>query len=395
MAHELRFRLDPLEIEMSIAKAEKLCARASKKGLSGGYSVVGVETTTISSEDDFGNEVAVQIHELVIVGEPIKYEGWTFVAVVEWLEGKPFVSKVPSYEGPEVGAETLIEGACDHCSTSRRRKQVVIVEKDGVRKSVGSTCVKDFLGWQFNASYLTDPTSTFEDSFGGYGGFSGTDTKHVLAVAVAIVEQEGWKSRSAAQFGGGSTADAVNDYLYGKSDYSYKFRRRIGAPTAAHYAEAARLLDWIQSWTAQGDYAANLKVAASLEFTGSKTLGTLISVIGTEGRDRAVAAEKAAATAKLEGFTEARYAEDGTKIELEAKVLSKRWYEGTYGPIALVIFAADGYRFQWWGTAACIQELNEGATVFLKGTVKGVKEHEDKTYTVLTRCKTSVLETAA
>lgn len=383
---EIRFITDVVEVAATVAKAEKFNARAAKKGLQGGWTFKGVEVTKI-----YVNGVERLKHELVFVGEPIKFGDWAFVAVVEWLEGKPFVNKLPGYEGEQINAHNLVQGVCDHCNQNRSRKHVLIVEKNGVRKQVGSTCVKDFLGWNFSPTYFNE-REDLDCDFGGrgYSGL-GISTVEVLALAVAIVSVKGWCSRSqAAGQDKDSTADLVDIYLYDEKEDGENLRREVGDVTDEHRAEAIRLIEWVSNWNADNDYANNLKVAASLEVATSKTQNTLISVIGTEARIRAKAAENAAA--EVETFIEARYAEDGTKIEVEAKVISKRWFEGAYGPTALVVFTADGHRFQWWGTAACIDDLESGQIVALKGTVKGVKEHNDKTYTQLTRCKAQVLQ---
>jgi len=73
-------KIDPaLNVWAVQEKAEKIAARAIKKGLSGGYTV-NIETRT-----EEGPTGPVEMRYLIIDGEPAQLNGYTFVALVEWI----------------------------------------------------------------------------------------------------------------------------------------------------------------------------------------------------------------------------------------------------------------------------------------------------------------------
>lgn len=91
---------------------------------------------------------------------------------------------------------------------------------------------------------------------------------------------------------------------------------------------------------------------------------------------------EAAAAPKV---TEARYADDGTKVTLTATMTAERGFETMYGWTNVYVFTADGHRFEW--LTKCDIPTQVGDAVTLTGKVKGINEYNATTTTVLTRCK--------
>lgn len=376
MTTTIEFRLDPASASATIAKAEKLCERATKKGLSGGWKVIGV--TSISERDQFGITRYYDI--LTIEGTPFTFNGWQFVAAIEWVEGKPFVSTLPGYEGDSVDRDQLKVGYCDHCQTTRKRNKVYIVENSQGRKQVGSSCIKDFLGHDITPSYIIGP-SEFDEVNQGWGQTpQSVNTIDALAVAIAVIEQRGWVPAS-QKYGSVTTRESVAKYLFQNDSYAKEFRAEIGKPDAGQYAKAQTVLNWVANeFTGTSDYAQNLKTAASLERTTQKTLGTLVSAISTYDSARANEAARV-----VENLAEEQFAPEGERITIPVEVTSVRHFQSAFGMYAYVTFKSATHRFKWKATGENIPE--QGDEIVLTGTVKGTDQFNGAVFTVLTRCK--------
>jgi hypothetical protein len=369
--------------QKTVRKVERLCARAAKKGLSGGWHVASVETITETDPDTL---VTRYYDVLTLQGEPFAYEGWKFVARVEWLEGLPFVSLLPGYEGEDVSRYDVKPGHCDHCGTNRQRNAVYIVESADGRQQVGSSCLKDFTGHDVAAAFESIDSDSDEESFGSSSWRPEASTIDVLAVALRIVREEGYCSKkSALGTTKTATSESVSEYLWRYDSFGKEYQKKIGALTDDDRTEAVALRKWITTEFSQsGDYAENLRIAATLDVTTPKTLGTLVSAIAA--KDIAVERE---ATKANSSIIEERYAADGEKITVEVDVSTVRWIQGFYGTFAYVTFVTDTHRFKWKATGASVPE--EGTRIRLTGTVKGTDEFNSATFTVLTRCKFEVI----
>lgn len=373
--------LRPEEAQATIAKAHRLAERAAKKGLDGGWKVGDVERRT--ETDQFG--VTRFYDVLTLEGTPFRYEGWTFVASVEWLEGQPYVETLPGYEGEQIDRSALTPGWCDHCQTSRRRNKVYVVESDTGRMQVGSTCVKDYLGHDPSAVFLPLASGEPDDFLSGGFWTPNALTVEALAVAVRIAKTRGFRPKSKAEPGYPATADLVNEYLYGRDFPAQEMRKEIGGITSDDSAEAESIIEWVKTeMTGHSDYAQNLRIAASLEYTKDKTMGILVSALAAKGYAEERALERAAADAASTIVNE-RYAPDGEKVSVEADVKIVRHIAGAYGLFAYVTLETETHRFKWKATGQSIPE--EGARVKITGTVKGLDEWNGRISTVLTRCK--------
>ena len=202
-----RVRLNPSEADLSLAKAQKIADRTRKQGLEGGYKV-WLDTEVEVRKDALGREHKVVWKVLCWEGEPVRLPGgWKFIAVVEWLGDTPITRMMPDYEGEMIDREWIAESYCDHCQTKRRRKHVVVVEDaEGTRKRVGSTCCRDYLGWDFRPTFLPDPSDS-DDDFGGGAVPWTISTHYLLDTAAMMARGFGWVPASrAGEIGATSTA---------------------------------------------------------------------------------------------------------------------------------------------------------------------------------------------
>ena len=91
----------------------------------------------------------VDFADVVYDGEPPRLKDWEFVAVLEHTDEGTVIKR--ALGGPEIPDEYRnIDKKCDHCGLSRVRLSTFVVRntKTGEFKQVGSSCVKDFVGWE-------------------------------------------------------------------------------------------------------------------------------------------------------------------------------------------------------------------------------------------------------
>jgi hypothetical protein len=374
-------RLDPeLNLYATLAKAKKIAARAAKKGLSGGYTVsteTRVETITTTGK-------TTENTYLIIEGSPAKYNGWTFVALVEWVNGQAVVTST-NYTGPQVDRSTLVQGACDHCAVNRNRTAVVVVEDEsGVRKQVGKQCLKDYLGQESPLTWFSkkDPFEEFE-GYSGYGvAYSGLF--QALTAAASVVRQKGWvRSGSFSQTPTKELVELVlGSQPSNKLSAELWTELREGFKTEEDEATARDAFEFAQQLQGETDYVQNVKAVISTGIDGAfnpKYLGLVVSIIGVYQKELIKRAEQAA-----DPVVDEPYGQVGDKVTVTVTSTGGTGFETAYGYTFVNTFTGAGYRFKWLtGT----RSFEAGQTLTLKGTIKGYDEWNGKTFTLLTRCK--------
>lgn len=338
MSTTRKYEIDGLNIAATIAKANKVAARAQAKGLIGGYTVT-TEQATVPTPT--GYEVKTF---LVIEGEPAKKAGWSFVAVVEFIDGTPVVTGSPFYSGPQVDRSVLKPDTCQECGKKIARSKTIVVESEtGERLQVGTACVKDFLGQEVTPSWYS--TKDPFDEFDGYegGGQFFYDVTTVLANAACIIRQAGFVSRKAAEgYGPSATADLVVGILSGGKTAT-ELRKTYGFPTEADEATAAAALEFGKTLPGSSDYALNVKAVLNgpAEVT-AKRVGLVVSVAGVFIKQQA---EAKAAPAEVVSD-----APTGT-VKVTGTVVSVKWTENYgYGSTKKLV-VKDDTGFKVWVTA--------------------------------------------
>lgn len=373
-------QIDPeLNIAATLAKANKLADRATKKGLSNGYQ--------ISTENRIETNSSGDTHErtyLIIEGSPAKYNGWTFAALVQWTNGESVVFASPHSENAPVDRETLVEGGCDHCGVNRARKTIILVENEaGERKQVGKSCAKDYLGHDFPVSWF----SKNEDVFSSLMGYSGSgkyllSLKQVLNAAASIVRQRGFVRSLSDE--ATPTKDLVKILLGDKPSNAHQLKlwRELheGFDQEKDPATAIAAFEFAQDMEGETDYALNVKAVMSSGIDGnfdSNHLGLVVSIISVHAKHL----EKKALDANT---VNEEFGKVGDKVTLTVETVSCHAFENQWGISYINVFTSGGFLFKWFtGTTS----FEEGETFDIKGTIKGHEEFNGKVSTVLTRCK--------
>jgi hypothetical protein len=382
----------------TVAKIEKINERAAKRSLGGRLVVEAGEQYSkrvCNHPSDLPCEAApfsyqhhyVTMVDVAITGEAPKFGGWTFLARVDRVGESFTLATAPGVE--HVSREGITLGTCDHCSTNRARKTTYIMGNEaGERVQVGSTCIKDFIGWEGNIAWLDSNVSLDEEFFGGSYAAPQYRTLDVVRVALASVRLRGFVSTQS--WDSQSTRDHV---MLAFSDYRLSEKEKaartalVEAAQEVTEADAQALLDFLLSddFAGTSTYVENLKVIAAQEFIGQPQFGLLASAPQAHAKHLGQVAERVAKKASE------WIGQEKEKVTVTVTISAFRNC-GSFsygGPDSILVTArtADNEIVKTFTTAAWVRDAEVGQTVTLTGTVKDHETYEGTKSTLLTRCK--------
>lgn len=388
-------RLTPAEFVATKAKLAKLNARAEKRGFTGRFEITG-ERVEITRTIALGFTITEVFYKSAITGETPRYNGWTFLARVDAVGDTFTLATAPGVD--RVDRDLVRPGHCDHCESNRYRKNTYLVQdEDGVVKNVGSTCIKDFLGWSGNFAFISED-EVKGDLFGaGYGGGEMTWTVDtVLAAAYAAIRAYGFTS---SQGYGRTTANVVRLIIGAtkpsKNEGAELQLLREYADDAT--AKASTVREWVLSDEFGGNsgYVDNLKAAVAAGEAGWKQLGLLASAPHAYIRHLETAPEREARQAQWDAEKAAKAAQKATstflgrvgeKLEVKGTIIAISYSAHKHGTtVRYTIERADKNIVKWSASSEVLGD-KEGVEVHIIGTIKEHEEFNGLKKTIVTRC---------
>lgn len=383
-------RLSGYEVEKTQEKLAKINARAEKKGFTGRVDMT-VQRVEVGDWNEIGLWVVEIWYDCEITGEAPSYNGSRLIATVDWLSDQDMIVNVaPGIKDAMVNRANLKDGWCDHCKTTRdRRKYYVVEREDGSQLQVGSTCLKDFLGWQGHFSFVDVKSVTDElDGFLGGGGYRELSWSpvSVLAAAYAAIKVNGY-IRSDAYDAVPTKITTFDILCPPKAPKIREEIKRTYSPLVDESLEVAKeVLTFLLSDDFSGDseYVLNLKTLARQEAVTSKHIGYLASAPQAYARFQEKTLIRERDKAELQN---AWVGNVGDRIETEAKVKSVRWTESAYGSTTIyTLVNRVGYVFKWFASRDALGDKATDEYFAIKGTIKKHDEYQGLKSTVLTRC---------
>lgn len=382
------------------AQIGKLNRRAAKLGVPPiSVKVVGdAEIVTVVRK---GGNYPLRVVQVQVGGEAPVIDGWRFVARISpGREG----SEGNIVRGEDVPVRYWYGDAyrCDHCGTSRTRKYTYIIQSAwGEYKQVGKSCLRDFMGhtdpervadWftiltdqEFIYSYEIPHGAVYtgllpgEDNPDARPRYCGRNVSDYLPwVVMAIRVMGGYRGRKNADYGQ-STAD-VADQL------EWEFRKNGGEPpTAEDCATARAAQEWAKTFTSNSlpQYAHNVRSIAKSNYAEHREEGTTASIIACYNRAQATEERQKRETERRvnEYFGNIK---DRPALRLTLKRI--REFDGGWGITTLNSFEdAEGRVFVWWTSSS--NNLEEGNSYQVRGTIKAHQEYHGIKQTVLSRCR--------
>jgi hypothetical protein len=382
--------ITPAEYAATVEKIAKINARAEKKGFTGRITLDAVEVVK-TREIAPGFTSSERAFEVSLGGEAPAYNGWALLAVLDFDQHAGLVTRMaPGTDDVAVDRDALEAGRCDHCSVTRNRTKSYLVRnvETGEQKQVGSTCIKDFLGWSGTIAFVSVDEVSDEMAGGwGNGGPSDYATDTLLAAAWAAIRAYGfvrsgdWSARS--------TADTVRVFLNGGKD---KEAQQVKADLApffeASYAAAAKTRAFVLSedFSGTSEYVINLKAVAAAEYVSDRNVGLLASAPQALARFE----EKTLVREKEAQKPSSHFGTVGDKIEFTGTISGVRYIESAYGTSVLYTIRDEetGNVVKWFASREALGGPDKvGTEVKVKGTIKKHEEFNGLKSTVLTRCK--------
>ena len=378
-------RLTKGEYEATVTKIAKINTRAAKRGFTGKLEVTG-EPVEVTSKNALGIEVTEILYDVEITGEAPSYGGWRFLATLDWDAEAGLIVRTAPGVTETVEREKLLDGWCDHCKQTRYRSKTYLVGNGRKQLQVGSTCIKDFLGWSGNPVFFTEEGVTEEvESFLSSGSYVERrwTVETALAAAWAAIQVDGYQPASSYE---GTTKGTVLAIL----DPRTKWQRdavKAYAPYVEKSQEQAKIiLTWLRDvFNGQTEYAINLKAIAMSETVSARNLGLLVSApqawAKAQERDLIRRKERAEIVNEFTGAV-------GDKLELKVTIQSIRYIDGDWGTSTLYVLLGEDRRvYKWFSSTAALGQTTDGTVYAIRGTVKKHEEYNGNKSTVLTRCK--------
>lgn len=350
--------------------------------------------------------------DLELQAPPARLAGWSFLAVVEPLEGGNLIRQVPGAEVVEGELDAWRTGAiqCTHCCTARHRKETFILRREntvpgdlGAYSEVGRQCLAAFLGGASAASIVArlgwadlvrGAAGESDGDGGGASGSSGSDVHdpaEFLSWCCSIARLDGFISRAAAQQREGVTATSTAaEWLLGEPPGDrarWAAARARLAPQDEDRERAAAVLAWARALPGGSDYEQNLQLVANQDMLRSKHAGILASAVPAYAR---VLGEQVARAARGPGE---HYGKVGERYELELTVERVVPISTDYGDAVIASMRDAAGRLFMWRTGSSVG--SPGDRVQIRGSVKRHSEYKGELQTELTRCKVTSRTPAA
>lgn len=369
----------------TIEKIAKINDRAVKRGFTGRLAVEGTREERVSTHPLTGMEIREVVYNTRVTGEAPSYGGFVFLARIDRVGDSFVISTAPGVD--HVERSLVRAGECDHCGMNRQRNNTYLVrnEMTGETVNVGSTCIKDFLGWDASVVFFSDSDISVEQGGSYVERAYSVDT--ILALAYAAIKAHGWVARSS--YDGTPTADLVGLALAGRR--LTEREEAIVRGLRAHAEEAGSMVQQVKGYILSDDfngastYVENLKVLVAADVATYKHLGLLASAPQAYLRAVEKVAEQKAAKASSAGSVHVGNVKD--KVTVKGTIESVRFIQGNYGTTTLyTILGEDNNLYKWFSSAGILGE-ESGVAVHITGTVKSHDEYNGTMSTVLTRCK--------
>lgn len=345
----------------------------------------------------------VDLRTVTIIGQAPVLAGWQLLGVIEPQgDAGNIIREVPGHTVPaEYRTATPI---CDHCGTSRRRKETFLVQHVDTQevKQVGRQCLADFLGgrdprelanW---AEYIATALKTAGDAEGDYWDQGASSmyfdlSTFVFNAATAILTF-GWTSRGAANEMPGLIATAstaqemTGDWAGFIKNAQSEDLDKMKEVTPCARKLALDAIEWARNipTDVQSNYLSNLRVQALADnvhiYKGTGLAASLPQAyLKEQGRLAEIARQKKA------GASSQHYGEIKKRYDLVLTVESMKYLESEWGGTTLhKMVDVDGNLFTWFSSGV---DLEAGKTYKIRGTVKRHDEYKGTNQTILTRCK--------
>ena len=372
-------------VDMSTVQAK--LAKLNKKAAKLGMPEVKIEVLKTYMATLANSDQKIEMNEIEITGNEIVISDHKFIGTLDraTMEGSVLVKSAPRETIP---TEYHDAGqTCDHCNYSRFRKNTFILQdtKNGKYLQIGSTCVKDFLGYSPDSilsyrSLLEEVYNELDKDEESYGSGYLVNTYMVmdaLAITDVVVGLYGFVGSKADEelIPTKRTVDAIL-HPSGRDEEGTKYAKEMRDKVTAKNRDFAKdAIAWVMDQDTTGnEYLTNLKTIIKQNECPVTTLGYLCSLIPTYNKHL-----KRNIEFKNEHFGEVKKRETFT-----FKCINIMVTENQYGFTHIHKMMDEEGRQAIFFSSAGIK-IDEGETATVKATVKSHGEYKGVKQTVVQR----------
>lgn len=362
-------------------KIDKLNKKAQKFG-SGDIRLVQVGRRT--------EELNREWYIVAVEGEPVKFEGFTFVARLDHNTDPTGASNIVySMPGEELPAEwRSADASCNHCGFRRNRKDTFIMRNHETNNyiQVGRTCLKDFFGHDpaevaRRAQFIVNVHDMVREAKGGEAYM--TDRRHInltayLAQVSLSIDEHGWTSTAAARESDSDLLSTRDDAL----DEMFSWPNGTGVvPGGEDHDNAVKTIEYILTLDpAKSNFNFNMVQLAKLLIIDWKATGIAAAMVFCYNRH--VEQQAAAAQPKQDLSGSVYVGEIKERLTINVTVLSTKKKEGEYGSYNITRMLDDsGNLYVSFGTF----KADPDTRIQIRGTVKRFNEFNGTKQTILNR----------
>lgn len=366
------------------------------------YSIVEVGMVTLKKEHGATERECL----ILSVNFDIKINGWQFIASIDHLNtGNIVKSAVSDITLPEK-YRTAKYTTCDHCHTSRYRKQTHIVYNENTNefKQVGSSCLKVYTGLDVaNIVAFADLYNAISSYNGGedmrdfldYSGFFNSDkylnVRDEICLAYDLVNIYGYEKKGGKTSTAGRVAnmeDYFNGYLAKYQPKKYRELKEtfetkgIKFYSDESYKKADEIIKYVLSQKVTNDYMNNMHVLLENKEVERKYRNFIVSAVAVynKGLER----EKEYQQQHANDMTSKHVGNVGERLNILVKSCNTvTSWETEFGTTYIYKFIDVNDNIYTWKTTKVFRD----DITSLTGTVKTHNDYKGIKQTELTRCK--------
>lgn len=368
---------------------KRINKKAEAKGLKGVTVTVLEDTKRIQKAVLISNEVdpwldttvKVPVVDVEVEGNLPDVKGYSYVAAIEKTENGNLILGGIGYDLSRYRNSEL---SCDHCKTKRNRKKTIIVKTpEGKLIQIGRSCVKDFLGVNFEDElkaleslivYLR--TDSEDGEYFGKSPYHGYNIESFLSYTAASIRTRGWVSTTV---GHEQSITPTKDIVFN----ALSSHRKDSLVVEKEDVEVAKkALEWVLSITPDSDFTHTLLTIAKNGFVTWNTGGYAAAII----KVYEVHMNKTVSKNNQIDFSKSEFVgEIGSRIQAKVKVLSKKIVDSYYGSSTVITFVTPDGNILTTFASGSISDVEREEELTIKGTVKNHNIFRDSKQTILNR----------
>lgn len=386
-------------LEEKLTKLARKAARLDVGKIS--WRVVG-QSTKLTPSTQFnltsGGMVEVDYFEIEVIGDTPTIDGWMYVATLQHTPDGVIIRSNPDndFDISEYYKENVSK--CDHCNVNRYRNDTYVVcnIKSGDYKQVGSSCLKDFTGYNGNPHDIVsfyESMNLIADELDNASEFDyeGHNPEQynlplidLVSSACASIRVDGWVSSTVAY-----DQSLISTSTLIKNSICAKQKSDKIAVSPGDIAKAEKVIKFIRKRlgnenTTLNDYTSNLNVSFSGDYVSFRQIGIVASGVSYYDREQS----------KYDGLPESNWVhypinpnKKKRRHEFElTHIMTHTLPDYGYGVSYINLFRDDDGNDIVWKTGKDFSQY-ETNSFEGKATVKEHKTYNGRKQTVVTRGK--------